>query len=96
MYELEDPRDGASIELPCSIEAMGGVKHMRLGSPRQDTFQTEVPDGRVFLLSDNRHMPFDSRHYGSVDVETCEETVIFRLMGPDGLGDTERRFTMID
>jgi signal peptidase I len=93
--KITDPASGASVELNCSTEAMGGVKHMRLNSKKVAEFSTEVPSGSVFLVSDNRDMPYDSRNYGSLDKDACKETVVFRIMGAEGMGDVERRFTFI-
>jgi signal peptidase I len=93
--EVEDPASGASVRLNCSIEALGGVKHMRLNSKKTSDFSTEVEPGFLFLLSDNRDMPYDSRNYGNVDKDTCKETVVFRLVSVDGMSDVESRFTFI-
>ncbi len=92
--KIEDPA-GGSVELPCSIEAMGGIKHMRLGSKKSAEFSTEVPAGSVFLVSDNRNMPFDSRNYGTLQRDACKETVVFRIIGAGGFGDVESRFMFI-
>lgn len=94
--DFVDPRDGSSVRLLCNIEVMGAKRHMRLSGKRTDRFETSVPAGEVFLVSDNRHAPFDSRDYGTIERDSCKETVIFRLMGPDGLGDVERRFTLVE
>jgi hypothetical protein len=93
--KIEDPASRATVELHCAMEVMGGVTHMRLGTKKKSEFSTEVPPGRVFLLSDNRDMPFDSRHYGTLEADTCKETVLFRIMGTKGLGDVDSRFTFI-
>jgi type IV secretory pathway protease TraF len=55
----------------------------------------KVTEGGVFLLSDNRSFPYESRQYGSVQRETCKETVLFRLVSSRGYGDWNRRFTYI-
>jgi len=54
---------------------------------------TKVEPGRVYLLSDNRHMHRDSRDFGTVDVTTCEH-VVFRLWG-ESFTDSSRRFTIL-
>jgi signal peptidase I len=93
--EVADPTSGASVQLTCSIEAMGGVKHMRLNSKKTSDFSTEVEPGFLFLLSDNRDMPYDSRNYGNLDKDTCKESVVFRLVSAEGMSDVESRFTFI-
>jgi signal peptidase I len=93
--KLEDPASGATVELGCSMEVMGAATHMRLNTGKAMAVSTEVPPGRVFLLSDNRDLPFDSRHYGTVESDSCKETVVFRIVGKDGFKDVENRLTYI-
>jgi len=48
--------------------------------------ETEVPDGKVYLLGDHRaYLGQDSRAYGVVDASTCRGTIIFRLLAVEGL-----------
>jgi hypothetical protein len=56
---------------------------------------TTVEDGKVFLVSDNRLLPYDSRDFGQVDRSTCTETVVFRLVSAEGFFDAASRFTFI-
>lgn len=35
-----------------------------------------IPDGKLFLLGDNRRVSFDSRHYGLIDEENIEGRII--------------------
>ena len=78
---------------------MRGHTHMRgslsqdLPAPRTDS--VEVPAGDVYLLSDNRMLPYDSRDYGTVERSNCTEAIIFRLVGAEGYSDSESRFTFI-
>jgi len=52
-----------------------------------------VEPGRVYLVSDNRHMHKDSRDFGTIDVTLCEH-VVFRLWG-ETFTDSSRRFTLL-
>ncbi|HTM46666.1 MAG TPA: signal peptidase I [Polyangiaceae bacterium] len=92
------PGSSTPIELGCQIEILGGGTHMRLSTPRKDTdFSAEVPLGEVFLLSDDRHLPFDSRDYGTLPASNCKEQFFFRLMGDEGFwGDEGHRLTFIN
>ena len=54
-----------------------------------------VPSGQLYLVSDNRFFPFDSREYGPVPQESCSEAVFFRLVSRLGFGDSEARLTFI-
>jgi signal peptidase I len=98
-FKVEDPNTGAQVEQRCQVEAIGGVSHQRGGilgdSPALQVSQREVGEGRVFLLSDNRLYPFDSRHYGAVLLEGCKESIFFRLVSRAGFLDMENRFTYI-
>jgi hypothetical protein len=74
---------------------MGGVKHKRGSSKAQDEYSVSVEDGRVFLVSDNRMFPFDSRRFGTLDEKSCKESVVFRLISADGFSDVENRLMFI-
>ena len=98
-FEVEHPHTHELVEQTCQIEALRGASHQRgsipkdLPTPRGDS--REVPDDMVYLVSDNRAFPFDSRDYGAVERGSCTETVIFRLVSKAGYFDGERRFTLI-
>ena len=49
----------------------------------------------VFLVSDNRRFPYDSRRFGSLDAESCKESIFFRLVSKNGFLDVKPRFTYI-
>ncbi len=93
------PNNGQSVEQRCDMEKVGGVIHPRASAAGQPSatarVSTEVPQGQVFLVSDNRLFPFDSRDYGPVERSSCKETVVYRLVGQGGFFDVERRFTYI-
>jgi signal peptidase I len=98
VFTVVDPNTGNDVEQRCQIEAMGGVSHMRgalTGQVMRQRTEREVGEGKVFLLSDNRQYPLDSRHFGGVDRESCKESIFFRLVGQRGFLDVSRRFTYI-
>ncbi|HMR04620.1 MAG TPA: signal peptidase I [Polyangiaceae bacterium] len=98
-FTVLHPTTRSEIEQGCSMEVLGGHLHMRGGvgghglMPR--SVKTKVEPGKVFLLSDNRLLPYDSRDFGQVDVNTCTETVVFRLVSAKGFFDVESRLTFI-
>ncbi|HKO92841.1 MAG TPA: signal peptidase I [Polyangiaceae bacterium] len=98
-FEVSHPRTGAAVELRCDIETLGGVHHQRglkpQGGLRPMPVNVTVPSGQLYLVSDNRFYPFDSREYGPVPQESCTETVIFRLVSRLGFFDTESRLNLI-
>ncbi len=94
-----DPNDGSEVTQQCDWEVIANKLHMR-GTiaghkPPRDYRDVDVPPGHVYLLSDNRLFPYDSRDYGPVPRETCRETVVFRLWSKDGWGDKDARFTLL-
>lgn len=91
------PDTGIEVEQGCSLEEVGGGVHERgdissagLAAPR-DAKTEKVPAGQVWLVSDNRLFPYDSRDFGPVERATCTETVFFRLVGSRGFFDTSTR-----
>ena len=98
-FEAEHPDTGEAIEQHCQVEVMRGQSHMRGAvppdGPEPAGDSAEVPPGHFYLLSDNRLLPYDSRHYGTVEQSKCSESVVFRLVGRAGYADAESRFTFI-
>ncbi len=96
---VNHPGTSQPVEQSCDMEDLNGVLHQRAsanGQPGQPARVTAtVADGRVFLVSDNRLFPFDSRDYGPVERSACKESIFFRLVGRDGFFDVGRRFTYI-
>lgn len=94
-FTEKDPGTGFEVELHCSIEDLGGSTNYRAEIPPEGNHppdvKTTVPDNHVWLVSDNRQFPYDSRDYGAIPRETCGETVFFRLMGAKGFFDTATR-----
>jgi signal peptidase I len=94
-FEEHDPQTQTVVEQGCSLEELGGSTHYRGEIPASsrapsDVKQT-VPVGYVWLVSDNRLFPYDSRDFGPVPRESCEETVFFRLLGAGGYFDAKSR-----
>ncbi len=98
-FQVAHPGTGQQIEQTCSIEAIGGSSHKRGGTGGHGVLpppvNLTVESGKVFLLSDNRLLPYDSRDFGLVDRSTCTESVVFRLYGSGGFFDEKHRFTFI-
>ena len=94
-FDENAPDTGIPTEQYCSEEDLGGVTHLRGELTSKDIrppdLKTTVPNGQVWLVSDNRQFPYDSREFGPVDRASCEESVFFRLIGKDGFLDTSRR-----
>jgi len=97
-FEVTDPTTGQVVRGFCQIEALSGhshergrVKESRVGAP----VDKEVEAGRVFLLSDNRTFPYDSRDFGTVERATCKESIVFRITSREGFFDAEHRFSVI-
>ncbi len=98
-FHVADPNTGGDVQQHCELEGMGGVLHMRgdlVGSEQVDVRTTRtVGEGKVYLISDNRQFPYDSRNFGSVDRSTCKESVFFRLVGKTGFMDEDQRLSYI-
>lgn len=98
-FEVPNPRTGDPVELHCDMEVLGGVQHKR-GQRRAAGLKpmpvnTKIQPGELYLVSDNRYYPFDSRDYGTLPQEACRERVFFRLVSRLGFGDVDSRLTLI-
>lgn len=96
-FSVEDPQTHLPLEQTCTLEKIGGGIHPRgnISGQPPDPVSTTVEPDRVFLLSDNRQLPYDSRDFGTVDEGSCKETVFFRVMGAKGFSDVKQRLTLI-
>jgi len=97
---VEHPRSGEEVELRCDIEQLGGRYHQRALVPSKAPLKPiaskrEVEAGTVYLISDNRYLPFDSRDFGPLAKASCGETVIFRLVSRLGFSDVATRLSWI-
>ncbi|HXK19407.1 MAG TPA: signal peptidase I [Polyangiaceae bacterium] len=94
VFTEHDPATHIQVEQRCNAEDING-EHFRGEIPpssvRPSDVKTTVPDGNVWLVSDNRLYPYDSRDFGPVPRETCTELVFFRLVGAGGFFDTKTR-----
>lgn len=98
-FSYVHPETRAQVDQQCQMEAVGsglhrtGVAdgHKVVPADRQYT----VPEGSLFLLSDNRLVPYDSRDYGYVPEATCKERVFARVVSGRGWSDVERRLAFI-
>lgn len=95
---VEDPTSGDQVELRCEVEDLAGVKHKRATKaadthPRSE--EQTIKTGFVYLVSDNRAYPDDSRLYGAVPLSSCDARIVFRLWSALGFSDIENRFTWI-
>ena len=52
-----------------------------------------IPEGMIYLVSDDRHFHEDSRDFGPIAAATCEH-VVFRLWGASYM-DSSRRFSIL-
>ena len=94
-----DPDTEAELDQRCEVEVTGTHRHLigqSAGSKKvPKPVRDELRDGEIYLVSDNRLYPYDSREYGALERDACPETVIFRLVGPKGWGDAETRLSYI-
>jgi signal peptidase I len=98
-FPVRDPVSGLDVNLGCSNEIVAEKTHMtgivRDGLAKPANADLDVPAGQVFLASDNRQFPWDSRDFGTVERSTCSETVVFRLVSKDGFFDVPNRLSLI-
>jgi len=94
-----DPGTKQDVQQGCRRETVGARTHTlgqtvaELALPKED--EVDVPSKHVYLVSDNRQFPWDSREFGPVERSTCVETVVFRLLSKDGFFDVPNRLTVI-
>jgi signal peptidase I len=93
---LVNPATGTQEKLGCRTVESAGSSHDILvaASSAEGHKLITVDPGRIFLVSDNRHMHLDSRDFGSLESGSCEH-VVFRLWGATGYFDAPHRFTIL-
>ena len=88
--QFHDQASNRSFHMTYGIENLGNTPHWFFERADQ-VFQlrtTTVPNGRIFLLADNRtFLGQDSRFFGAVDPATCVGRVFMRLAPADGVPD---------
>jgi signal peptidase I len=92
------PISGEKVTLACDQVQMGGRLHLRGTSSKREISQptqATVGPGMLFLLSDDRSYPYDSRTFGAVRAENCRRRIFFRLWGKGGWADDQRRLTYV-
>ncbi len=98
-FKTIDPAAGLEVPQGCSEEELFEKTHLiavvRDSYAEPAPVDLDVPEGKVFLLSDNRQFPYDSRDFGAVDRSSCAETIVVRLVSKDGFFDVANRFTWI-
>ena len=89
------PVSGDAVPLTCFAEDNGSFTYSSLAHPeyREGMRSAKVEPGKVFLVSDDRHIHWDSRDFGQVDASTCEH-VVFRLWGQT-FGNSAHRFNIL-
>lgn len=81
----------------CQLEWMGGF-HLFAPAPSGSYVsrkRVKVQPGMLFLVSDNRLYPFDSRSFGPVPAISCKEHVVMRLFGAEGYFGSARRLEFV-
>lgn len=98
-FSVAHPATGKQVDQSCDMEVLGNGTHMRGSTSGHPVLpapvDTTVDPGHVFLLSDNRLLPYDSRDFRTVERASCSESVVFRLVSAHGYFDVERRFQFI-
>ena len=93
---MKNPSSGDDVELNCFVEELAGGTHESLrgaGIVDRDS-HSEVQNGTVFVVSDNRVIHLDSRDFGAVNPTTCQR-IYLRVAGSNGIFDAKKRFTVL-
>jgi signal peptidase I len=95
-WTIFDPIHNSDVVLSCSVEEYGGSDYLALreGDYPEPSTKANIEQGQWYLVSDDRHIHLDSRDFGSVDPSTCQH-ILFRLVGPAGVGDSKSRLTVL-
>jgi signal peptidase I len=100
IFSALDPETGNEVKQHCEVVELGSSTHMRggiiSGAPLpNDLDATDINPEQLFLMSDNRQFPYDSRDFGAVDSADCKESIVFRLTSKDGFFDVDGRLEVI-
>jgi signal peptidase I len=92
---LKNPATQEDMDLSCFMEEFAGGTHPALtGKVAGGDSKAELQPGKLFLVSDDRVLHLDSRDFGQVPATSCH-TIVLRLWGATGWGDSKRRLTML-
>jgi signal peptidase I len=93
---INNPATGEDEVLNCTTQEFAGTTFDALYYPghAEQHKAGEVPPGKVYLVSDNRHIHLDSRDFNAVDPETCKR-IPMRVWGHNGWNDSDHRLTYI-
>lgn len=100
VFSALDPESSNEVKQHCDMVELGSSTHMRGGiiagaQLPNDLDATDINPEQVFLVSDNRQFPYDSRDFGAVDVASCKESIVFRLTSKEGFFDVGGRLEVI-
>ncbi len=94
--KVPNPTSGSDVTAVCSRVEMGGGWHYRAFVTGMESRSShKVGAGQLFLLSDDRSFHDDSRDFGTVPADSCQDLIVFRLWGKAGTSDIDSRFTYI-
>ncbi len=94
-YAVRNPANGIVENLRCLAEEVGRTTPTLYGNDSAPSKRAyTVENGRVFIISDNRHFPNDSTVLGQVNPDTCQ-TIVLRLWSKSGWGDSKNRLTVL-
>ncbi len=96
MVTVTHPVSGTDVRLTCSVEettALFPYEVLQNTEYPEADVSVDVPEGKMYLVSDNRHLHYDSREVGPVDAASCGH-IVFRLWG-ETFVDASRRLTFL-
>jgi signal peptidase I len=95
IVSVTQPVTGDAVPLVCSVEDNGSFTYSVLAHAeyREGRRAAKVEPGKLWLVSDDRHIHKDSRDFGPIDATSCEH-IVFRLWGQT-YGDASHRFNVL-
>jgi signal peptidase I len=92
---MRHPVTGQDVKLTCAVEDTNGNEHEALRDMEHPLgeMRSVVESGKIYIVSDNRHIHLDSRDFGQVSPSTCQH-IVYRLWGTTYF-DASRRFTFL-
>jgi signal peptidase I len=88
---LTHPATGQLLTLGCGVEENGAWSYGALHASEswEPDHSAIVEAGKLFIVSDDRHLHQDSRDFGQVDASHCEH-IVYRLWGNSYLDHSRR------